>query len=87
MAKAQTQLRAEESSPPELRGEFETFVEDHRAACHEAGIRPVFNYTTFAYMIRRMEKGRGLKARFCEQGNAAEIDPPGAEPGAQPGSH
>jgi hypothetical protein len=52
MAKSQAQLQAEETLPPELRAEFETFLEDYRVACQEAGIRTVFNYTTFAYMIR-----------------------------------
>jgi hypothetical protein len=52
MAKSPTQMKAEETLPPALRSEFEAFLEDYRAACKEAGIRPVFNYTTFAYMIR-----------------------------------
>jgi hypothetical protein len=52
MAKSQAQLQAEATLPPELRAEFEAFLEDYRAACAEAGIRPIFNYTTFAHMIR-----------------------------------
>jgi len=53
MAKSQSQLRAEATLPPNLRAVFEAFLEDYRAACQEAGIRPIFNYTTFAYMIRQ----------------------------------
>jgi predicted HicB family RNase H-like nuclease len=52
MAKSQAQLQAEANLSPELQAEFEVFLEDYRGACQEAGIRPVFNYTTFSYTVR-----------------------------------
>ncbi|HEX4201219.1 MAG TPA: hypothetical protein VHY59_06850 [Chthoniobacterales bacterium] len=53
MSRSQKQLAAEATLPEALRGEFEAFLADYRAACEEAGIRPVFNYTTFAHLIRQ----------------------------------
>jgi hypothetical protein len=52
MVKSQARLQAEATLPPELLIEFEAFLEDYRAACQAAGIRPIFNYTKFAHMIR-----------------------------------
>ena len=52
MLRSQAQLRAEATLPVSLLTEFNAFIKDYRAACEEAGIRPIANYSTFAYMIR-----------------------------------